>query len=71
MSYCPEEGDCFAKLIPTNYIVGFEIKPKCALLHSTNFDVHNGCNGHCPFQKKEKTLTNNKHYPYVNPMLLK
>jgi hypothetical protein len=62
MPKCPENGECFAKNTK-NAIPGWI--PNCMLLSSTSFK------GHCPFQKKDKTVTNGKRYPYINPMLLK
>lgn len=46
---CPEKGVCFAKCDNGN----------CAILQDTSFKTH------CPFQKKERSITNGKRYPYM------
>jgi hypothetical protein len=64
MAKCPEKGECFAKQ-SRNSVPGWI--PGCGLLNNTIFSKYNGCNGHCPFQKKEKRITNGRVYPYADP----
>lgn len=45
---CTSEGACFAK----------SDNSKCTVLSDTNF-----C-GKCPYQKKDRRITNEKYYPY-------
>lgn len=62
MAYCPEVGKCFAKRNSPR-------QPGCSLLNRTEFSKSNGHEGHCPFQKAEKAITNGRFYPYVDPGL--